>query len=179
MRPFFEAAESLGAAVFVHALRPAGMDRLVGPAQLQQVVAFPGEVGLAAASMITGGTLAACPNLRIAFSHGGGTLQAILPRLQHVWSITPAMRDKIALEPRQAVRTMFYDDLVYDAATVDRLLSVFGETQLMCGSDYPFTIRDQDPAGTIDRLAVDDRIKELMMVKNAERWLGEAPAGAL
>jgi aminocarboxymuconate-semialdehyde decarboxylase len=29
--PFFEACEALGAAVFVHALRPAGMERLVGP----------------------------------------------------------------------------------------------------------------------------------------------------
>src|SRR5688572_489372 len=35
--PFFEACEALGAAVFVHALRPAGMERLVGPAPLQQV----------------------------------------------------------------------------------------------------------------------------------------------
>ena len=52
--PFFEACEALGAAVFVHALKPAGMDRLVGPAPLQQVLAYPTDVGLAAASVITG-----------------------------------------------------------------------------------------------------------------------------
>jgi len=55
--PFFTAAESLGAAIFIHALRPAGKDRLVGPPQLEQVVAFPGDIGLAAASLVTGGTL--------------------------------------------------------------------------------------------------------------------------
>ena len=80
--PFFEACESLGAAVFVHALRPAGMERLVGPAALQQVLAYPGDVGLAAASAITGNLLVRRPRLRIAFSHGGGTLASLLPRLQ-------------------------------------------------------------------------------------------------
>jgi aminocarboxymuconate-semialdehyde decarboxylase len=38
--PFFEAAEACGAAIFVHPLRPVGMDRLVGPASLEQIVAF-------------------------------------------------------------------------------------------------------------------------------------------
>ena len=51
-----EAAAAIpGAAVFVHALRPAGLDRLVGPPVFEQTIAFPGEVGLAAASMIVTG----------------------------------------------------------------------------------------------------------------------------
>ena len=49
LEPFFAAAESLGAAIFVHPLRPAGMDRLVGPANLEQVVAFTCETALAIA----------------------------------------------------------------------------------------------------------------------------------
>jgi aminocarboxymuconate-semialdehyde decarboxylase len=55
--PFFAAAKSLGAAVFVHALHPVGLDRRVGPPALAQLVAFPGENALAIASMITGRTL--------------------------------------------------------------------------------------------------------------------------
>ena len=50
--PFFAAVERLGAAVFVHALRPAGQDRIVG-AFPEQAVCFPGDIALAAASMIT------------------------------------------------------------------------------------------------------------------------------
>jgi hypothetical protein len=52
--PFFAAAERTGAAIFVHALRPAGQDRIVGGVA-EQVICFPGDIGLAAASMITGG----------------------------------------------------------------------------------------------------------------------------
>ena len=78
--PFFEACEALGTAVFVHALRPTGMDRLVGPAPLQQVLAYPSDVGLAAASVITTNLIERRPGLRIAFSHGGGTLAMLLPR---------------------------------------------------------------------------------------------------
>src|SRR6185436_11350314 len=62
--PFFAACERIGAAIFVHALRPAGQDRIVG-AFAEQAVCFPGDIALACASMITGGIAARHPNLRI------------------------------------------------------------------------------------------------------------------
>jgi aminocarboxymuconate-semialdehyde decarboxylase len=63
--PFFADAERLGAAIFVHALRAAGQDRVVG-AFAEQAVCFPGDVALACASMITGGIASKHPKLRIA-----------------------------------------------------------------------------------------------------------------
>ncbi len=170
--PFFEAAARWGAAVFVHPLRPAGMERLVGPAALEQVLAFPSETGLAAASLITGGTLDRVPGLRIAFSHGGGTLSALLPRLQHAWQAMPPVRDAIAADPTRVARRMYFDDLVYDAATIHRLIDVFGRSQVMAGSDYPFSIMDKDPAGRIESLGVDDETLAMLRSGNARRWLG-------
>src|SRR5258705_10874545 len=55
--PFFAAAEELGALIFVHPLRAAGRDQVIGPPGLEQIVAFPCETALAIASMITGGML--------------------------------------------------------------------------------------------------------------------------
>ena len=173
-RPFFQAAADIGAAVFVHALRPVGMERLVGPANLEQVVAFPGEIGLAAASMITGGTLAAIPNLRIAFSHGGGALQALLPRLRHAWRTMPAVRDSMPTDPLDTARLAYYDNLVYDADTLRRLIAVFGASQLMAGSDYPFAIMDTDPAASIAALGLDPATAQALRGGNARRWLGVA-----
>jgi len=82
--PFFAAVEKLGAAVFVHALRPAGQDRIVGGVA-EQVICFPGDIGLAAASMITGGIAERHPALRIAFSHGGGVFSFLVPRITRAW----------------------------------------------------------------------------------------------
>jgi aminocarboxymuconate-semialdehyde decarboxylase len=171
-RPFFQAAAQWGAAVFVHALRPSGMDRLIGPPILEQTLAFPGEVGLAAASMITGGTLAACPGLRVAFSHGGGTLAQLLPRLQHAWGAFPALQALMPGSPRDAARTMYYDDLVYDDVGIRHLLDVFGPAQLLLGSDYPFAIMDRDPVGRLAALGLDAATADALRGGNARRWLG-------
>ena len=170
--PFFEAAAQWGAAVFVHPLRPSGMDRLVGPAALEQVLAFPGETGLAAASLITGGTMDRLPDLRIAFSHGGGTLSALLPRLQHAWKTVPPIRSAFTADPTAVARRMYFDDLVYDAATIHRLIDVFGERQIMAGSDYPFSIMDGDPAGRLESLELPAETLTQLQSANAERWLG-------
>jgi aminocarboxymuconate-semialdehyde decarboxylase len=169
--PFFAAAAEWGAAIFVHPIRPAGVERLVGPATLQPAVAFPGETGLAAASIISGGTLARHPTLRIAFSHGGGTFASLLPRFQFAWENFKDLREGIALEPRAAARSMYYDSLVYDATTIRHLMNVFGETQVMAGTDYPFAIMDTDPAGRIDTLDLNEATQDLLCSANARRWL--------
>lgn len=168
--PFFTAAESLGAAIFVHALRPAGMDRLVG-AGLEQVVAFPGEVGLSAASLLTSGLMSRHPGLRIAFSHGGGALPMMLPRLQHAWTQMPAVRKLMDESPRDMARRLFVDDLVYDSQAIHYLLATFGERQVMAGTDYPFAILDRHPARRIDDLALDEATVRLLRQDNALRWL--------
>jgi aminocarboxymuconate-semialdehyde decarboxylase len=124
--PFFEACVALNLPVFVHALKPAGMERLVGPPPLQQVLAYPTDIGLAAASVITGGLLQRHPDLRIAFSHGGGTFAALLPRLQQGWKTFPALADSIAESPAAQARRLFYDTLVYDAPTLRHLIASFG-----------------------------------------------------
>lgn len=170
--PFFQAAAAMGAAVFVHPLRPTGMERLVGPAALEQVLAFPGETGLAAASLITGGTLHNVPGLRIAFSHGGGTLSALLPRLQFAWNHLAPIRNAVSADPGSMARMMYFDDLVYDAATIHRLIDVFGKTQIMAGSDYPFAIMDSDPSARLDSLNLSAETLALMRSGNARRWLG-------
>ena len=169
--PFFEAAESLGATIFVHALRPAGMDRLVGPPVLEQVLAYPGEIGLAAASLLTSGTFARHPNLRIAFSHGGGSLPALMTGLQHAWQSMPPVAQAIKQSPRELVRKMYFDDLVYDNSAIANLMHCFGETQIMVGSAFPFANMDTNPAERVKGLLIPEKSRELLRHGNAKRWL--------
>lgn len=170
--PFFEACEELGAAVFVHAIRPAGMERLVGPAPLQQVIAYPVDVGLAAASVITSNLLERRPTLRVAFSHGGGTLALLLPRLQQGWQVFPALKEGITAAPREQARKLFYDTLVFDTPTLRHLAATFGTSQLVIGTDYPFNFHDRTPVQRIEEAGFDEATALQLVRLNAERFLG-------
>jgi aminocarboxymuconate-semialdehyde decarboxylase len=171
---FFAAAEALGAAVFIHALRPAGKDRLVGPPQLEQVVAFPGDIGLAAASLVTGGTLERHPNVRIALSHGGGAFAMMLPRIQHGWNAVPAIKESIPRPPTEYARRFWCDDLTYAPRILQLVLETFGNDKVMIGTDYPFAVRDRDPHASVDALRPDATLATALREGNARRFLGLA-----
>jgi len=169
--PFFAAAVKMNAAVFVHALRPAGQDRIVG-AFTEQAVAFPGDIGLAVASMITGGIAERHPGLRIAFSHGGGAFAMMLPRLVHAWNAVPKSHESLPKSPREYARKFFYDCLVFDPQAVKHLIYSFGASQLMVGSDYPYNMGDTDPRGSLEKAGLDDATLTAILQTNAERFLG-------
>ena len=172
--PFFAAAERLGAAIFVHALRPAGQDRIVG-AFTEQAVCFPGDIGLACASMITGGIAARHPKLRIAFSHGGGVMAILLPRLVHAWNMFPKAKESLSERPDVTARRFFYDELVFDPLAVNFLIARFGESQIVVGTDYPFALGDVTPMKSLAHL--EKSTLAAVTSANARRFLG-LPAAA-
>ena len=169
--PFFAAAEQAGAAIFVHALRPAGQDRIVG-AFPEQAVCFPGDIALAAASMITGGIAARHPKLRIAFSHGGGALPVLLPRLVHAWNMIPKAKESLAESPAVYAKRFFYDALVFDAKATRFVIDSFGSSQVCVGSDYPYAMADPDPLGTLEKSGLDAGVMAAITSGNARRFLG-------
>lgn len=169
--PFFAAAEELGAAIFVHALRPVGQERIVG-AFSEQAVCFPGDIALACASMITGGIAARHARLRMAFSHGGGAMAMLLPRLVHAWKALPKARESITESPADTAKRFFYDQLVFDPAAVKFLVGSFGASQIVVGSDYPFNMGDTDPRGTLEATGLDAATLAAITFKNARRFLG-------
>lgn len=175
---FFAECAQLGAAVFVHALRPAGMDRLVGPPALQQVLAYPGEIGLAAASAITSNLTVRHPRLRIGFSHGGGTLGLLLPRLAQAASVFPALAGQLLAAPVEQARRMYFDALVFDIPALRYLTALFGETRIMLGTDYPFNFHDRTPVDRVMDAFGDPALQQLLLRDNARAFLGLAGAAA-
>ncbi|WP_409488449.1 amidohydrolase family protein [Pseudomonas promysalinigenes] len=169
---FYEACVDLGAAVFVHALKPTGMDRLLGPAALQQVLAYPSDVGLAAASCITPNLMARHPRLRIAFSHGGGMLASVLPRLEQGWHVIPALSEAVTDPPMAQAHKLHFDTLVFDTPALRHLVELFGASQLMVGTDYPFNFHDRTPVHRILAAGVAEATASALAYTNAERFLG-------
>jgi aminocarboxymuconate-semialdehyde decarboxylase len=169
--PFFEACASMGVSVFVHALKPAGVERLVGPEKLLPALAYPTDVGLAAASVLTSNLLGRLPDLKMAFSHGGGTLASLLPRLERARQVFPALLDVMPVSPSEQARQLFYDTLVFDAPTLRFLVDRFGDTQLMIGTDYPFAFHDARPIESIAAAIADPGVRARLVSENAARFL--------
>jgi aminocarboxymuconate-semialdehyde decarboxylase len=168
--PFFAEAERLDMAVFVHALHPVGTDRVVGPHRLVTYLNFPVDTGFAVASMITGRTLEKFPKLRVAFSHGGGTFAAILPRLAMGWNGNAELQKSFA-EPVKTARRFYYDNLIYDIDLLRHLLKVFGSSQIFLGTDYPFDARQKFPVEFLDQLGLGAPEADALRGGNAAAFL--------
>jgi aminocarboxymuconate-semialdehyde decarboxylase len=179
--PFFAEAARLGLAIFVHAL-PAATDRLPMKAMGTYVVGLEGA--MAAASIITGGTAEACPDLRIAFSHAAGGFPLMLPRAQYFWGGTwneePKIPERAVLpddgpSPLEYARRFYYDSLVFDRRALRFLVDYLGPDRLLIGSDFPAMPRE-DPAGrTLRSLGLGSAAVEDITWNNTFRWLGIKP----
>lgn len=170
--PFFAAAAQAGLAVFVHALHPAGMERVVGPPLAQALVAFPSENALAVASVITGGVLERTPGIRIGFSHGGGGFALTLPRMEHGWDLLREQAPYLTRPVREYARALYYDTLTYNEPALRFLIESFGVTQLFVGTDYPFAIYDKQAAARLERLGLGEADLQALRQGNAARFLG-------
>ena len=148
------------------------MERLVGPAPLEQVLGYSTDVGLSAASAITGNLLVRHPSLRIAFSHGGGTLASLLPRLEEGYRSFPALRGHLQQAPTRQARQLFFDTLVYDDPTLRHLVASFGASQLMLGTDYPFNFHERSPVARVEACGFNESTLGALLHGNAQRFLG-------
>jgi len=169
---FFEAAERVGAAIFVHPVRPIIVYPTSEMPALTGLITAPCETALAATSLIAADIPAKFPRLRLAFSHGGGALPLLLPRLDHGWKNTSALHNAFAEPPSAQARRFYYDTLVYDSDSLRFLLHALGKDQLCIGTDLPFAIAERDPLFHIDALGLPPEDRHRLLHGNASRFLG-------
>jgi aminocarboxymuconate-semialdehyde decarboxylase len=182
---FFQEAEKQGMCIFVHALHPTFTDRFLANERTINAIGFATEGGLNIGSMIVSGLWEKCPNLRVAFSHGGGTFPYYLPRLENTWrgrwneeepplpadGMLATMRNLLPKSPSEYARMAYYDSLVFDKRTVRYLVDMMGADRVTIGTDFPFVAREQ-PVGKSVRAVVNDQEWERISHLNAERFLG-------
>ena len=78
----------------------------------------------------------------------------------------------MAKSPLEYARTLYYDTLVYDLPTLNHLRELFGDQQLMVGSDYPFVIRERRPGHWLGELELSEQQRDQLAYGNALRFLG-------
>ena len=169
----FEAAEALGAAVFVHPWDMMGQDQMP-KYWLPWLVGMPAETSRAICSMIFGGVLERLPRLRVAFAHGGGSFPFTLGRIEHGFRVRP---DLCAVDnpvsPRRYLDRIFVDSLVHDPQALHFLLRMFGAERVALGTDYPFPLGERPAGALIASMAeLDEPTRRELYRGTALRWLG-------
>jgi len=170
--PVFEAAEQLGAAVFVHPWEVVGKERMA-KYWLPWLVGMPAETSLAICSLIFGGVLERLPRLRIAFAHGGGAFPGTFGRIAHGFDVRPdlcAVANDVP--PREYLRRIFVDSLVNDPLTLRYLIDRMGAERIALGSDYPFPLGESHPGELIDSCGFPEATRARLLHGTALEWLG-------
>lgn len=171
--PIFKAAEQMGVAVFVHPWDMMAQEKM--PKYfLPWLVGMPAEVSLAICSMIFGGVFEKLPNLRVAFAHGGGAFGGSIGRIEQGFLSRPDLcAADNNVNPREYLGKFWVDSLVHDPMALLYCLSVFGETRVAMGSDYPFPLGEAIPGGLIEEMkGLKPALRQKLLGENALEWLG-------
>jgi aminocarboxymuconate-semialdehyde decarboxylase len=172
--PVFEAAERLGAAVFVHPWDMLGRERMQRY-WLPWLVGMPTETCLAICSVLFGGVLEKLPRLRICFAHGGGSFPGTVGRIEHGYRARPDLcATRIAKGPRSYLGKFYLDSLVHDADALRTLIRLVGAERVALGSDYPFPLGENVSGELIESmLDLSEAVKRRMLAETALEFLGK------
>jgi aminocarboxymuconate-semialdehyde decarboxylase len=170
--PFYDAAEKLGCALFIHPWEMMG-EKQMEKYWLPWLVGMPAETSRAICSMIFGGVFEQFPKLRVAFAHGGGSFPFTLGRIEHGFKVRPDLTTiDNPVNPREYTGRFWVDSLVHDKKALSYLLDLIGENNICLGSDYPFPLGEHKPGRLIEKMDISKKAKRKLLYRNALDWLG-------
>jgi len=172
--PLFKAAESMGAVLFYH---PQPQDNIlvdkVNRYGLPNSVGVTLEDTMVVATLIFGGILDKCPDLKVCIAHGGGPACFGMGRLDRGWQVRSEARVNINHPPSYYQSKLYYDTVVMSESALRFLIDTVGIERVVLGSDYPFVGWDPSPGGWVQSLeSLTQEEKDRILWKNLEGLLG-------
>jgi aminocarboxymuconate-semialdehyde decarboxylase len=166
--PFWKAAADLGAPVILHPFLLEAVERF-GRHYLHNLVGYPFETTLAAASLIFGGTLDRFPPLDVVLLHGGGLLPYHIGRFDRGHVTREEARADGAGLPSAYLRRFHYDTLTQFPPALAYLVQVVGEDRVLLGSDHPFWLGDPEPVRIVREVGLAPAAQQAILGDNAAR----------
>ena len=172
--PIFKAAESLGAVLFFHPQPQQNLVmRFTDRYNLANSLGVIVEDTIVAATLIYGGILDACPDLKVCIAHGAGPACFGMGRMDHGWKVRAEAREHIHRPPSTYQRRLYYDTVVGSEAALRFLLDTVGADRVVLGSDWPFVPWDPSPPGWVQGCkSLTQEEKDQILWKNLESLLG-------
>lgn len=169
--PIFQACQELGMSVMIHPWNMMGFHS-IERYWLPWLVGMPAETSRAACSLIFGGVLERLPDLRINFSHAGGSFLPTLGRIEHGFNCRP---DLVAIDNpvnlREYLGKFWVDSITHDADLLEYVLKVQGSKRITLGSDYPFPLGDLEIGAYIEEMNLSEEVVEDIFCNAALEWL--------
>lgn len=177
-----EAAEELGACVFVHPWDMMGKEAM-SKYWLPWLVGMPAETARAVCSVIFAGVLERLPRLRIGFAHGGGSFPGTIGRIARGCEVRPDLcAIDTKMNPREYLASglrparFYVDSLVHDERALKLIVELFGAERVALGSDYPFPLGEEQPGKLIESMGWAPEVRERVLAGTAREFLGIGPA---
>ena len=171
--PFWKAAEQLGAFILFPQGGETIVDRRIKRYHLPNSVGNLADRTLTFASLVMGGVMDACPNLRICLSHGGGYACYGAGRMDRGWDRIPQADRLAAHPPSQYLNRFYYDCIVYTEQSLRFLIDSVGIERVVFGTDWPYDMAQDWPVSWIlasESLSQEE--KDAILWKNLENLLG-------
>jgi aminocarboxymuconate-semialdehyde decarboxylase len=170
--PFFKAAEEMGAVIFFHqageTLVTARNKRYHMPNTIGNLV----DRAVTFATLVHGGVMDECPDLKIVLGHGGGYTCYGIGRMDHGWQVRSEARTHITQPPSAYLNRFYYDCIVYTEQALRYLIDSVGIDRVVFGTDWPYDMALDWPVSWIlgmKSLSQDE--KEAILYRNLERLL--------
>jgi aminocarboxymuconate-semialdehyde decarboxylase len=172
--PLFKAAEAMGAVLFFHPQPHANLLLArTGKYGLTNSIGVPLEDTLVLATLIFGGILDACPDLKVCIAHGGGPACFGMGRLDRGWQVRSEARTHLHKPPSTYQRRLYYDCLTSSEAALRFLLDQVGADRVVLGSDWPYVTWEPSPVAWVRSLqSLSQEEKDAILWQNLERLLG-------
>lgn len=172
---FWEAAEALDMAVFIHPFEAAPTG-LMARYSLGGLAGNLMTTGLAAAAIICGGVLERHPRLRVLLAHAGGTLPAMLGRIDNGYPRSTEMQATLTRSPSSYLDQFWYDTIAFNGPFLKSLIAQLGADCFVVGSDYPVG-GPAHPVGDVLALQLPPDQEAAILRENALRLLPRAWSG--
>lgn len=171
--PFWKAAEQLGALILFHQGGQTMVSRRMTRYHLPNAIGNLADRTATFASLVYGGVMDACPDVKICMSHGGGYTCYGIGRMDRSWRTRPESQQQLSQPPSAYLRRFYYDCIVYTEDALRYLIDTVGVDRVVFGTDWPYDMEFDWPVSwilSLERLTQDE--KEAILWKNLERLLG-------
>ncbi len=170
--PFFKAAESMGALLLYHPQPQNNFLRARNPRHgLFNSLGVILDDAIVTATLICGGILEACPDIKICIAHGGGPACYAMGRLDRGWERLPKDQ-RTPLPPSAYQKRLYYDTVTSSEEALRFLLDQVGAERVVIGSDWPFVPWTPGPGGWVEGLkSLSQDEKDKILWKNLEALL--------